>query len=145
MIEVPARAWRVFSQSSVPRLVLAAWRQNAERYFETTFEVEEATATSARLVASGAKRVVVARAREEVDLRDALADEPARSNGLYDLAERRCPVIYVVERGTDEDRTALVLAAAIATVSLGPILGEGELFGVRTAREKLEALGTPYR
>jgi hypothetical protein len=33
----------------------------------------------------------------------------------------------------------------IASVCLGPILGDGALFGVRTAREKIDELGSPYR
>ena len=137
--------FRVFAQADAPRLQLAGWQRNAERFFESTFEIERSTATSARVVVAGAPRDVTARLRDEADLRDALADEAARSNGLYDLAERRCRVVYVVERQSDEDRAALLLAATIASAALGPILGEGELFGVRTAREKLEALGTPYR
>ena len=144
MIEVPLDAWRVFAQGS-PRLALGAWRRNAPRYFELDFEVEESTDVAARVTAAGARRTVVARPREEIDLRDALADEAARGNGLYDLAERRCPTIYLIERQGPDDRAALVLAASIATVALGPILGDGELFGVRTAREKLESLGAPYR
>ena len=57
---------------------------------------------------------------------------------MYDLAERRCGSIWIVEREGPEDRTALVLAAVIASVCLGPILGDGALFGVRTARVMLE-------
>ena len=144
MIELPLDAWRVFAQGA-PRLALGAWRQNAQRFFEIDFEVEESTELAARVAAAGARRTIVARAREEADLRDALADEAARGNGLYDLAERRCPTIYLVERQGPDDRAALVLAASIATIALGPILGDGALFGVRTAREKLESLGAPYR
>ncbi|HEY1956364.1 MAG TPA: hypothetical protein VGH28_12145 [Polyangiaceae bacterium] len=132
--------FRVFAQADTPRLQLAAWQRNAERFFSETFDVEEPSDTSARVVIATARRVVTARSREEADLRDALADEPARSNGLYDLAERRCRVVFEVERQAADDRAGLLLAAAIASVALGPILGERELFGVRTAREKLEAL-----
>lgn len=154
MIESPPNAWRVFAQGDEPRLALAAWRRNAERFFGFHFDVEESSGPAARLVSSGARRVVVGRTREEADLRDALADEGARNNGLYDLAERRCNVVWLVEREGPDDRVALLLAATIATVALGPILGNEsssgeatrwELFGVRTARDKLDSLGVPYR
>lgn len=145
MIEVPARTFRVFGQGSEPRLAVAAWRRNAERFFECTLEAEEATDSAARIVVSGARRVVIARMREDSDLTDALADETARGNGLYDLAERRCNVVFLVEREGADEHASLVLAAVIASVALGPILGDGELFGVRTARAKIEALGAPYR
>jgi hypothetical protein len=145
-LEAPRDAWRVFAQGREPRLALADWRHNAERFFDCTVEVLERSAGAARLAIEGTRRVVVGRAREEADLRDALAAENARGGGgLYDLAERRCHVVWLVEREGPEDRHALQLAAAIASVALGPILADGELFGVRTAREKLEKLGAPYR
>ena len=82
--------------------------------------------------------MVFGRERLEQDLRDAIAAD--KGGGLYDLAERRCGVVWLVEREGPKDRDALVLAAAIASVCLGPILGDGRLFGVRSAREELEKL-----
>ena len=146
MITRPQIVWRVFSQGTTPRLALGEWRRNGERFFDLRFEVEEAGETAARLTIDGAKRVVFGRARDEADLREALAAENARGGGgLYDLVERRCGVVWLVECSDPNDRAALRLCAAIASVGLGPILADGELFGVRTARDKLEKLAAPYR
>ena len=146
MITRPQIVWRVFSQGSTPRLALAEWRRNGDRFFDLRFTVEESSETAARLTIDGAQRIVFGRPREEADLRDALAAENARGGGgLYDLVERRCGVVWLVECSDPNDRAALRLCAAIASVGLGPILTDGELFGVRTAREKLDRLGAPYR
>jgi hypothetical protein len=145
MIEMPRDAWRVFCQSETPRLQVGAWQRNATRFFDLDFAVEESNESAMRVTVEGERRAIVGRPREEADLRDALAAENARWNGLYDLAERRCRVVWFVEREGADDRAALRLAAAIATVALGPILGDGALFGVRTARVMLEKLAAPYR
>jgi hypothetical protein len=60
--------------------------------------------------------------------------------GLADLAAR-CPQVWLVEREEPEDLVALRLAAILAGVALGPILspGAGELFGPKTARERLSS------
>ena len=65
---------------------------------------------------------------------------PALWTGLALLA-RRCQAVWIVERADGEpDRLALLLSAILASVLLGPILdpARGELFGVKTARAKLE-------
>ena len=145
MIDPPRDAWRVFSQGD-GRPRPAEWRRNAARFFELDFTVDESSAVAVRVTVEGVSRVVVSRPRDEADLRDALAAENAQGGGgLYDLAERRCPTVWLVEREGPDDRAALRLAATLASVGLGPILADGELFGVRTAREKLEKLGAPYR
>jgi hypothetical protein len=127
---------RVFAQQDVPRLATSDWANAAKRFFATTIEVTERSADSAVLSVDGTACRVAGRSREEQDLRDALAADGG--GGLYDLAERRCGVVWLVE--SDDERAALTLAAAMATVCLGPILADGALFGVRTAREKLAAL-----
>lgn len=137
--------WRVFAQDDSPRLRLREWQHNARRFFETELEVSESHGSIAKLAIGPASREIRGRVREEDDLRDALEAENARGNGMYDLAERRCGSIWLVEREGPEDRAALVIAAVIASVCLGPILGDGALFGVRTAREKIDELGSPYR
>jgi hypothetical protein len=50
--------------------------------------------------------------------------------------------VWLVETASEPDRAALLLAAILASVVLGPILSPDgrDLFGVRTARAKLEAL-----
>ena len=137
MIAAPKDAWRVFTQGKAPRLAFHEWSHNARQFFDTSLELAEVEGDAARVAISGAKRVVFGRLREEQDLRDALAAD--RGGGLYDLAERRCGVVWLVEREGAQDRSALVLAAAIASVGLGPILGDDRLFGVRTARELIQS------
>jgi hypothetical protein len=55
--------------------------------------------------------------------------------------------VWLVVRESPDDRVALTLAAILASALLGPVLApEGdELFGVRTARLKLEGRARPYR
>jgi len=132
---------RVFSQRPDARVELDAWRRNAERFFGTTLGLAEPAAMDeARLVLEGATRLVRGRTREEADLRDALAAEQrAGFTGMYDLA-RRCGWVWTIEREGPRDRAALLAAAVMASVLLGPILVDDELFGVRTARSKLEQL-----
>jgi len=130
--------WRVFSQDSEPRMQGQAWQRAAERFFGTKLEVSAAT-----LSVDGVPRNIVGRLREEGDLRDALVAEGLQGfTRLYDLAERRCPTVWLIEREGPADRAALLIAAILASVCLGPILGDDSglrLFGVRTAREKLES------
>ena len=74
------------------------------------------------------------------------------------LLARRCKTVWLIARGTSappstrdvnaspDDRVALLIAAVFASVLLGPILDGDEIFGVRTARLKLERpAATPYR
>ena len=137
--------WRVFAQDASPRLRAREWEHNAKQFFETELEIREPHGVVAKLAIGPAAREIRGRLRDEDDLREALEAENARGNGMYDLAERRCGSIWIVEREGPEDRTALVIATVIASVCLGPILGDGALFGVRTAREKISELGSPYR
>ena len=129
-------AWRVFAQGAARRD--ADWIRHAKQFFDTEIAFEGARVA----IVAGAKRAIAMRARDERDLRDALAAPNAADNGLYDLAERRCESVWLVEREGPSDRAALLLAAIVASVCLGPILGDAprELFGVRTAREKLVSL-----
>jgi hypothetical protein len=50
--------------------------------------------------------------------------------------------VWLVSRKGDRDPLALRLASILASVLLGPILDvqSGELFGVKTARAKLDAM-----
>ena len=143
MIAAPVDAWRVFQQGDAPRLAFADWQRNAKQFFDESIELVLREGATARIALGGVNRVVFGRARSEDDLRDALAAD--RGGGLYDLAERRCGVVWLVEREGAQDRNALVLAAAMASVCLGPILGDDRLLGVRSAREELEKLAAPYR
>lgn len=66
---------------------------------------------------------------------------------MADLAAR-CRTVCLVESESDMDRAALCLAALAASILLGPIVpptGDA-IYGVRTAREKLESMrGQAYR
>lgn len=84
------------------------------------------------------------------DERDrAVADAAERAQNTYGMAllAARCPTIWLVSHDTESDRVALTIAAILASVLLGPILSPSgdELFGVRTARLKLEGSSGPYR
>jgi hypothetical protein len=114
-------------------------------------------------------RRAFARPAQEADYARAEAAEAGAGGGLARLA-RRCGMVWLVEREDEEaeaatepttepateharqpaarppieglgDRSALLLAAILASILLGPILDgrARELFGVKTARAKLEA------
>jgi hypothetical protein len=90
-------------------------------------------------------RAASRRARDAIDLVEAeRAEARVGSSGLALLA-RRCPVVWTVEREEPEDALALLLAAILASLLLGPIFDRDAqaLFGVKTARERLEALRRP--
>jgi hypothetical protein len=130
--------WRVFAQETQPRVNADAWTRAAARFFGAKLVVTATSASACTITLDGTTRRIDGRQREEADLREALAaDNRAGFTGLYDLAERRCPTIWVVEREGATDRVGLLIAAILASVCLGPILGDEALFGVRTAREKL--------
>jgi hypothetical protein len=131
---------RVFAQTPEPRVDVEAWQRQAERFFATKLEVGGAAAATMHavtLVLPGGARSLRGRARADRDLREALEAESAHGfTGLYGLAER-CPTVWCIERSGPDDHVALLVAAVLASVVLGPILADGELFGVRTARAKL--------
>lgn len=137
--------WLVFSQSAEPSLDVAAWDAHARRFFD------------ARLVSAGVggpgelrvvvtpkqgpagERTVVARLRTAHEL--ALAEEAeVRQGGGLGLLARRCPTVWSVACDGPDDRVALLLAAVLAGVGLGPIVDPRgpEIFGVKTARAKLQ-------
>jgi hypothetical protein len=125
---------RVFAQHREPTLDAAGWRRAAKQFFGV-----ELVVTGDAVTIAGGTRKVAARMREERDLRDALRVDGGA--GLYDLAERRCPTVWIIDCDSPDDSVALEIAAILATVGLGPILSDppSELFGVRTARLKLGA------
>jgi hypothetical protein len=148
----------VFAQQEAPYLDVSALAQQARRFFEASVEVaggEQAElpysiATRLAVVADaggGGARRCFARA---ADVTDWAAAEQAESRAGYtglSLLARRCASVWLVEAESTDDPVALRIAAVLASLLLGPILapGRAELFGVRTARIKLEGQGTPYR
>ncbi|CAN5596425.1 hypothetical protein BH09MYX1_BH09MYX1_19450 [soil metagenome] len=155
----PDPAFIVFAQRPDARLEPSTLRANAERFFGTTvgltvpkrYNYAWPMLDAARIVVApsaiaGGVRLCFGRPTDEHDLfRADEADLRAGRNGMYDLA-RRCKTTWHVARTSDDDRTALLLAAVISTTFLGPIFDGDRLFAVRTARVMLETAGSPpYR
>jgi hypothetical protein len=150
-VESPEGALLVFAQRDAPRAEVAAWDAHGARFFRTRI----ALADDARSPEERALRLVVApsaceagtrtvfgRRREAEDLALAQAAEArTRTSGLAALAAR-CPTVWLIAREGEPDALALSLAAVLASVLLGPILDlrAGEIYGVKTARAKLDAL-----
>src|SRR5262249_2935882 len=136
----------VFAQGQ-PRVDVDTWDAHARRFFATRLGVaEQPLSTEAVcfvLTLDGGEsgtRWAFARPRDAEHLRMADAAEArAGGGGLAQLA-RRCPTVWIVARESDDDRLALRLSAILASILLGPIVDARgpEIFGVKTARAKLE-------
>jgi hypothetical protein len=157
-VRVPREsAYVVFAQSADARVDIAAWSAQAERFFATRLGLaedkryaageaaprwDEARVVVAPTGAAPGIRSACARPCEADDLALAVsADERAGPGGTgLALVARRCQTVWLVSRTVDPDPLALRLAAILASVLLGPILDVRvpELFGVKTARAKLE-------
>jgi hypothetical protein len=71
----------------------------------------------------------------------AAADAAETRAGTFGLARlaRRCGMVWIIAAEGADDALALRLAAILASILLGPILPlDGEIFGVKTARERLK-------
>jgi hypothetical protein len=150
----------VFAQRPDARVELPVWKRHAEQFFSARLGLTVDKRYPGEYPATDAARVVIVPARggegvrfcygcprSDDDLRAAEnADARAGNTGLGFLA-RRCPTVWLVGTDGPDDRAALLIAAILASVVLGPILSadQRELFGVRTARTKLEAAIGPYR
>jgi hypothetical protein len=149
-------AYLVFAQRADARIDVDAWNDYAVRFLAARVGLaqeperrpeSDAQTVFARVVvapdgAPPAIRSLFARHRDDVDLALAeAADAGAGHTGLALLA-RRCDSVWLVERDGEPDRPALLCAAILAGVMLGPILDARgpEIFGVKTARAKLEAI-----
>lgn len=159
---VTQTAFLVFAQRADAGLDLGALRQSATRFFDTRigFTVDKRYGESAPRV--DAVRVVVApsdglasgtrlcfgRPTEPDDLARVEAAERAAGRHGMGLLAQRCPHVWLIETEEgDDDRVALTLAAIFASVLLGPIVPPraDDVYGVRTARAKLEERARPYR
>jgi hypothetical protein len=155
-----SRALMVFAQREDARVELVTWKRHAADFFDVELALnvtKEYPEGFPRIDAVGvviaprsgppeAQRLCYGRPRRDEDLRAAEdADSLAGNTGLGLLA-KRCQAVWLVVMEETADRTALLLAAILASVVLGPILSpEGALFGVKTARGKLESMAGPYR
>lgn len=154
----PATAYVVFSQGRAVNFPVEALRMQAARFFGCDLGAtidkivssppdvdatqllvrEKGTATETRMVfGQHATADLVANVAE--------AETRSRTFGMALLAAR-CPTLWFVECTKPDDRAALILAAVLASVGLGPILtaDRQQAIGVKTARHWL-ADGFPAR
>jgi len=161
-LEAPPRsgAFLVFAQREDARVEAEVWRRHASQFFDADLRVpvpkqyvfdpppsDAVLVTLSTATRPEATVLCFGRPREDDDLRTAdEVDVRQGAAGLGRLAQR-CSTVWLVTAASAADEAALRLAAVLASVVLGPILtpDAGELFGVRTARAKLEAMGGPYR
>jgi hypothetical protein len=160
--EAPERAtaFTVFAQRGDARVEAEVWRRHAAQFFDArldlgvpkSYRLDAPDTDLARVAVSTPTkpetiRLCYGRPRTDDDLRAADdADVRAGAAGLGKLAQR-CRTVWLVVTEGDPDGSALLVAAILASVVLGPILSPDgdQLFGVRTARLKLEGSGGPYR
>jgi hypothetical protein len=136
----------VFSQGDDTRPDGATWDAQARRFFGARLTVRVGVSDGGARIAvtpEGApqsERNVRARRATEADYALACDAEVRMSGGGLGLLARRCPIVWEVEREADSDPDALRVAAVLASVLLGPIVDARgpEIFGVKTARQKLE-------
>jgi hypothetical protein len=153
----PENALFVFAQRTDARIDIDTWNAHATRFFATRIgltadkryadgEAPSHTDTVSFVVAPDGEppgvRTAIARPCEPGDYAIAEAIEAKGGYTGLSLLARRCAMAWMVVRDGREDRTALRLAAILASVLLGPILDASaeELFGVKTARAKLDFL-----
>jgi hypothetical protein len=148
-----SEAFVVFAQRSDARLDVNALAGQARRFFATELGLmaekkygpippvtDEAEVVIAGPDGNAGVRRCSGRPVTPEDLEKAASAEMRVTyTGLSGLA-RRCGYVWEVSAESANDVTALLIAAVLASVFLGPILSPGatELFGVKTARLKLE-------
>jgi hypothetical protein len=155
------RAYTVFAQRTDAALDLDALRNQATRFFgakigltfDKRYDGFAPDEDAARIVlatsdaVTSGTRLVYGRRAHSGDL--AAAEQAERAQGTTGMAllAQRCGVVWLVALEGHDDKASLTLAAIFASVLLGPILDPNgkELFGVRTARMKLEGRPAPYR
>ncbi len=140
------RAYLVFGQRTDARVDVDAWNAHATRFFATRIGLASVDPGEPSFVVAPdgeapGVRAGFPRPTGVEDLALAEAAEARAGGGGLSLLARRCGIVWVIEREGPEDALALRLAAILASVLLGPILdcASGEIFGVKTARAKLEA------
>ena len=162
-LDTPYReaCFSVFAQRTDLHLDAAALKHQASTFFDAKlgltvdkrYDVESPALDAARVVlvcddgSAAGTRLVFGRPVAPDDL--VAAAEAERRAGTFGLTElaHRCRILWLVVPDATDDRVALTLAAIFASTMLGPILSPDaeSLFGVRTARLKLESRARPYR
>jgi hypothetical protein len=154
-------AYTVFAQRDNAVLDVAALKSQAGRFFEAKLGLTVDKRYHDALPSSDAARIVLARddgtasgtrlcfgrAADANDYAAAEVAENRQNTSGMSLLAHRCRTVWLVTLESDDDRVALTIAAILASFLLGPILSPAgdELFGVRTARMKLEGRPRPYR
>lgn len=150
-------AFVVFAQRANVRVDIDIWNAHAMRFFATRIglttdkpypsgeplpRIDEASFVVAPDGKLPGIRSTCGRPCEADDWALAQAADARAGNTGLALLARRCETVWLVLREAQPDLLALRLAAIFASVLLGPILDcrADELFGVKTARGKLEAL-----
>jgi hypothetical protein len=143
--------YTVFAQRKDATFDIDVWQRQADKFFAAKIglmvpkrytrapEIDAARVIVTR--GAHAIRLVMARPRDDDDLAAAERAEIACGTSGLALLARRCAYVFLVEREGDRDPPALLLAAILASVLLGPIVTRDEIFGVRTARQKLSEAG----
>ncbi|HXN30249.1 MAG TPA: hypothetical protein VN894_00245 [Polyangiaceae bacterium] len=149
-------AFVVFAQRADARVDADAWNGHAMRFFATRIglttekryasgqaapRTDEASFVVAPDGGPPGVRSTFARPCEAGDYAHAEAADARRGGTGLAILARRCGMVWLVVREAEPDVLALRLAAIFASVFLGPILDPRahELFGVKTARAKLES------
>lgn len=154
-------AFAVFAQRTDAALDLPALTAQASRFFSAKLGATVEKSYGGHAPRIDAARIVLHKAEPEISGtrlcfgRPATADDHARADAAeraqqthgMALLARRCETVWLVVQEADDDRVALTIAAIFASSMLGPILSPSgdALFGVRTARMKLEGHPRPYR
>jgi len=149
-------ALRVFAQVPDATIDIVGWDRHAARFFDASVRlsrpkryglvaprVDGAHLMVQRRDKPPRLQTVLLRPRTEQDLAAAHA---AEGGGGLALLAKRCQMVVLVPLPRNGDEAGpLFLAALLASVLLGPVLSKDgkELFGARTARERLLALAVP--
>jgi hypothetical protein len=156
-----AKALTVFAQRDDAALDMNAMKAHASRFFaaklgltvEKHYGLHRPDTDIARVVLSAENgvtsgtRLCFARRADEGDHAAAERAERMQNTSGMSLLAQRCKMVWLIvldsaeDLDRDRDRVALTIAAIFASSLLGPILSPkgDELFGVRTARAKLDA------
>ena len=150
--------WLVLSRHAPPRVDASAWREQARRFLAALVDAGDAARvltesdTLPVRVASLQTPDVVSRVSVHASALTSASHEKQRADravraidgaGFDALVSAAKSVWFIEVDPRDDSRAALVVAATLSMVLLGPIVppGDDAIFGVKTARARLEAAG----
>jgi hypothetical protein len=134
----------VFAQTDAAELPVAELLRNARRFFAASIDVQAVDGPRARLAVelpSGQKghfSVAIEPVTAGLLERAGRAETAGQAAGMASLAERCRSVWRIEPEGEAPDAVLFTLAAALASVALGPVLppDDSTLFGVRGALKR---------